>query len=205
MVSVFLGICPFQLSYPIFLSEKCIFYSLLLLFTSKQWKAASCFLRPWAGSPLPGPAPHPGSASVSPAAAPGPSALLWAGPCSFRRGCAMGHCLDSGSCRHPEPGRAFGWAHGHCRPVVRASCLPLGLNLRQGHPPSFLARGGSSSLAHDQGCGTPLSIGFAVDVVVGWGGPQLPSCKMGVNTPKKGCAMRPSNGISQAPPLMWKS
>lgn len=70
MVSVFLGICPFQLSYPIFLSEKCIFYSLLLLFTSKQWKAASCFLRPQAGSPLPDPPPTPGSAWVSPAAAP---------------------------------------------------------------------------------------------------------------------------------------
>lgn len=78
----------------------------------------------------------------------------------------------------PSGAVPFGGAHGHCRPVVKATCLPLGLNLRQGRPLGFLARAGSSSPAHVQGCGTPLSLGFAVDVTVGWGGPQLPSCKM---------------------------
>ena len=93
----------------------------------------------------------------------------------------------------------FGGAHGHCRPVVRASCLPLGLNLRQGHPPGFLAHGGSSSLAQVQGCGTPLSLGFAVDVVVGWGGPQLPSCKMTWTHPKKAVQCAPAMAFHKLP------
>ena len=179
MVSVFLGICPFQLSYPIFLSEKCIFYSLLLLFTSKQWKAASCFLRPQAGSPLPDPPPTPRLCLGVPCCRPEglqlcPGRVHAPSDVAVSRGTAW--TLEAADARSRAV--PFGGAHGHCRPVVRASCLPLGLNLRQGHPPGFLARGGSSSLAQVQGCGTPLLLGFAVDVVVGWGGPQLPSCKM---------------------------
>ena len=96
-----------------------------MLFTSTvfpqkcaQWKAASCFPRRRAGSPLPGPPPTPGSAPVPPAG------LLWAGPCSFRRGCVTGHRLDSGSCRQPQRGRALWWGSR----ALQACC--------QGHLPS---------------------------------------------------------------------
>ena len=138
----------------------------------------SCSLLPEvpAGSPLQGsPSPAPPQCPLRPPR--GPPALLWAGPRAFRRGCVTGTAWTLGTAGAPSWAVPLGGAHGHRRPVVRLPALPRvltsdGDTLRLPRSWRLILTCSHSGLRD------ALVAWLCCEVLVGLGGPPLPSCKM---------------------------